>query len=291
MQRVTKVSLQQIRHLPLEVQRDIGFIGEDGLSNLSAVKNLAKMGDNGKSAYVYYGKKVPQLAKLLPNVQVDVLGPPTIKQKADIVSESAKNAEEYWQFASFWGLRAATSDLTEGRELFPDAAVYARRPIPIENRWFVHRLKQVRGDQLLRLVRAMDNALNNTSVILLIQAGQKKFLFPGDAQWENWEYALGKNAQQLADVDVYKVGHHGSLNATPKTLWNAFTKKGTQEGAQSRLCSVMSTRTDSKHGHRESGTEVPRDTLVRALRDDSELRTTQELEPKGDLVLKLEFDL
>jgi hypothetical protein len=57
-----------------------------------------------------------------------------------------------------------------------------------------------------------------------------------------------------------------------------------------RLCSVMSTRTDSKHGHRESGTEVPRDKLVNALRSDSELRSTQELEPTGDLVLKLEFD-
>jgi hypothetical protein len=53
----------------------------------------------------------------------------------------------------------------------------------------------------------------------------------------------------------------------------------------------MSTRTDSKHGHRESGTEVPRDKLVNALRSDSELRSTQELEPTGDLVLKLEFDL
>jgi hypothetical protein len=30
---------------------------------------------------------------------------------------------------------------------------------------------------------------------------------------------------------------------------------------------------------------------VNALRSDSELRSTQELEPTGDLVLKLEFDL
>ena len=30
----------------------------------------------------------------------------------------------------------------------------------------------------------------------------------------------------LADVDFYKVGHHGSLNATPrKLLWEAFTKR------------------------------------------------------------------
>ncbi len=45
-------------------------------------------------------------------------------------------------------------------------------------------------EQLLGLVRSMDDALNNTSVILLFEAGGKKLLFPGDAQWENWELAL-----------------------------------------------------------------------------------------------------
>ena len=64
----------------------------------------------------------------------------------------------------------------------------------------------------------MGDAMNNTSVILLMKAGTKKFLFPGDAQWENWAYALGKRLKSLSDVDVYKVGHPGSLNATPKTL-------------------------------------------------------------------------
>jgi hypothetical protein len=291
MQKVMEVGLRQTRHLPTALREEIAFVGQNDLSNLSAVKNLAKMGNNRKSAYVYYDKKIPKLATLLPKVKVDVIGPPTIKQKGDVVSQSSTNADEYWHFANFWSLRAATSELTDGRELFPGALVHTGRAIPIENRWFVQRLKQTRGNQLLRLVRAMDNALNNTSVILLIKAGQKKFLFPGDAQWENWEYALKKTAMQLSDVDVYKVGHHGSLNATPKTLWNAFTKKSSKEGAKGRLCSVMSTRTDSKHGHRESGTEVPRDKLVHALRDNSELRSTQELEPEGNLVLKLEFDL
>jgi hypothetical protein len=53
----------------------------------------------------------------------------------------------------------------------------------------------------------------------------------------------------------------------------------------------MSTRSDSKHGHRESGTEVPREKLVRALKNSSTLRSTQELEATGDIVLKLEIDL
>ena len=74
--------------------------------------------------------------------------------------------------------------------------------------------------------------MNNTSVILLFEVGARP-LFPGDAQVENWSYALEDAPDHeatralLADVDLYKVGHHGSLNATPKKLlWEGFRKRG-----------------------------------------------------------------
>ena len=155
----------------------------------------------------------------------------------------------------------------------------------------MQRLKAVRAEQLLGIVRAMDNALNNTSLILLFEAGRKKFLFPGDAQWENWEHALNRDAARLKAVSVYKVGHHGSLNATPRTLWESFERRSEKDDDPKRLCTVMSTRSDSKHGDAESGTEVPRSKLVTALKRDSEHRSTQELEPRGELVMTLEFDL
>ena len=79
------------------------------------------------------------------------------------------------------------------------------------------------------MVLALDRALNNTSLILLIEAAGKRLLFPGDAQIESWSYSLtGPGASdelraRLAAVDVYKVGHHGSRNGTPKVsllpLW------------------------------------------------------------------------
>jgi hypothetical protein len=53
----------------------------------------------------------------------------------------------------------------------------------------------------------------------------------------------------------------------------------------------MSTRSNSKHGHEESDTEVPRATLVKALKEKSIHRSTQELEADGGLVLTLNFDL
>jgi hypothetical protein len=290
MARVAAVTLRQIGHLPVQARREIGFVGENGLGkNLPAVKNLAQMGKMGTPAYLHHGKKIPKIATLLPGVTIEVLGPPTIKQKADVADQKQTNTSEYWHFTRFWNLRAALAELADGTPQFRRTRVHAR--IPIENRWFVARLKRARGDQLLRIVHAMDDAMNNTSLILLMKAGSKKFLFPGDAQWENWEYALTKNAAQLTDVDVYKVGHHGSLNATPKTLWKTLGKKAKTEGGATSLTSVMSTRTDSMHGHRSNNSEVPRDTLVEALRDYSKLRSTQELEAAGDLVLTLNFTL
>jgi len=283
---------RQARHLPAAARSEIQFIAEDGVANLSAVKNLARMGQKTKAAYVRYGSKISAFKTLLPGVKVSVLGPPTIRQKSDVLDQNPVNPTEYWHFANFWALRAAPNNLAPNIDLFPRArSLRALDQMPAEARWFVRRLRAVRADQLLGLVRSMDGALNNTSVILLFEAGGKKLVFPGDAQWENWELALKKNAALLKNVDVYKVGHHGSLNATPKTLWNAFSKRSEQVGTSGRLVTVMSTRTDSMHGHPENKSEVPRQTLVDELKRKNLHRSTQELEPDGDLVLELQFDL
>ena len=131
---------------------------------------------------------------------------------------------------------------------------------------------------MLELVRILDKVLNNTSVILLFEFAGRKLLFPGDAQIENWSYALEdapdakKTAALLADVDVYKVGHHGSLNATPKkALWENFRKR---QGR--KLCTLLSTM-PGKHGSTRSDTEVPRQTLLKALETESELQNTVDL--------------
>jgi hypothetical protein len=237
------------------------------------------MGRNGAAVYASYGTRLP-IARLLPGVKVTVLGPPTLAQKAQVLRQRAVHRDEYWHFQAFWRLRADTAVVRTGTALFSTARTYRAGEIPPESRWFIDRVRQARGEALLRIVRAMDDALNNTSVILLIQAGRKRFLFPGDAQWENWEYALARHAADLRHADVYKVGHHGSLNATPRTLWNLFARRGTRTKTR-RLTTLVSTRSNSKHGHRESRTEVPRDTLVAELRKGSGFRSTQESRGPG----------
>jgi hypothetical protein len=299
METVASASLRELKALrptlPKALADEVRFIGlgVESLSTMSAVKNLAKMGTRrgSEAAHVHYGMRVPALQTLLPGLQIDVLGPPTLAQKADLARRRSKDADASWQlataeFVNFWAIRAETAALVPAT-----ISGQTLDTIPIEDRWFVRRLRNIRGRQLLGLVRAMDEALNNTSVILLIRAGSKKLLFPGDAQWENWEYALSRHADDVRDVDLYKVGHHGSLNGTPRTLWNLFTKKSKRKTDVGRLCTVLSTRSGSLHGQRERGNEVPREKLVRALEAFSTLRSTQELEPSGGIVLKLEIDL
>ena len=107
--------------------------------------------------------------------------------------------------------------------------------------------------------------------------GRTRLLFPGDAQIENWQYALKLSPRSkairktLATVDLYKVGHHGSRNATPKTLWGGF--KNRRKG----LRTLMSTKAGKFPGHPGSGTEVPRETLKQALTSETRLTNTQDL--------------
>jgi hypothetical protein len=106
--------------------------------------------------------------------------------------------------------------------------VKSRGPaFPVNARWLVYHARMTRGEQLLQIVRSLDQEMNNTSVILLFQIGKKKLLFPGDAQIENWQFALQQKKYRslLSSVNLYKVGHHGSRNATPKSLWKLFKNK------------------------------------------------------------------
>ena len=280
------------------LRKRLAFIGEDAIKNVSAVTNLITMGKERR--YVHFEADAG-LKKVLPGVDVDVLGPPTIEQWSGVKKQKSKDKDEYWHLQShFWnrlalntGVSAAASSARADR-LFPNAKICepsgdCKHPdrcgdIPRASEWFVRRLRGVRAKQLMQLVLSMDSAMNNTSVILLIKAGKKKLLFPGDAQIENWEWAL-KHApnheailEELADVDVYKVGHHGSLNATPKTLWNNFKKVSDDPNDKKRMKTLISTK-KGVHAHSPQ-TAVPRTTLVAALKKNTNYTTTEGVKPE-----------
>jgi hypothetical protein len=212
-------------------------------------------------------------------VRVHVLGPPTVAQTDSIRKQRSSDPDQFWLLqARAVGADEAVAD--DRRVLFPRHVERQSSGFPIRARWLRHHARMTRGEQLVQIVRMLDQQMNNTSVILMFEAGRQRLLFPGDAQIENWEFALGqrKFRSLLSRATLYKVGHHGSRNATPKDLWNGFRNKG-RRSAPARLKSLMSTMA-GKHGHVDSKTEVPRSTLVRALETESELFTTQKLAGK-----------
>jgi hypothetical protein len=258
-----------------QMRDQLDFLGQDNLANLSAITNLMTMGK--RHVYIYHGSK-SGLEALLPGVRVTVLGPPTLEQTDAIRRQRARDESEFWHLQA----AAGTAFTASGRS--PFAAKYKTSQRPAQVRWFLPRLDALRGDQLLEIVRQLDKQMNNTSVILLFEVGDQKLLFPGDAQIENWSYTLEqmeKNAglrQRLAAVNLYKVGHHGSLNATPKSLWELFEHKGGAH-TEERLKTVVSTMA-GKHGKADRGTEVPRRKLVEELEKNSDFFTTQSLKGK-----------
>ena len=262
------------KDLGVQLQGQLAFLGEDNVSNLNAVKNLMTMGK--KNEYLHYGKKTA-LEKVLPGVKVHVLGPPTLEQYPAIGKQRGTDAAEFWLKRG----AAASAYVAQAASPFAPQHRLPEAEFPQEVRWIVPRIRASRGAQLLEMVTILDGQMNNTSLILLFEFGGKKLLFPGDAQIENWEHALGhkkdgkKNRALLAATDLYKVGHHGSRNATPITLWNMFAKKGTNKGPLKTMMSTLS----GVHGHTEE-TAVPRKTLVTALREHSKLSNTDGLTKK-----------
>lgn len=287
-EQVAALAAERPKSLPAGMAERLEFLGRDNTRNLSAVENLARMGHDGRAVYAHFGTADP-FRRILPGVTTHVLGPPTVEQSPDVQRQRSADDDEFWHFHAH---SAATVNQMARRGLAPfsDEHVFAKRgKLPREARWAARRTAAARASQLLGIVTMLDRVMNNTSLILLFEVGGKRLLFPGDAQIENWSYALGRPGveQLLAGVDLYKVGHHGSLNATPKSLWAAFGKRG-KAGRRDRMSAVLSTMA-GKHGSEDRRTEVPRRTLLESLRHDTHLHSTQEL-ASGELFVHLRID-
>lgn len=261
------------------VRKELQFLGEDNIANKSAVNNLIAMGKAGgkKPKFLRYGDKTG-LEALLPGVTVHVLGPPDLTQTDAIRKQRSKDNDQFWHFVggAVGGNIGEIAAPKRGRR---------KLAVPEEGRWFRDRLQSATGQGLLEIVRQLDDQMNNTSLILLFEVFGKKLLFPGDAQFENWSYAMteakdkAKVRKLVSEVDFYKVGHHGSLNATPRQwVWEAFNKK------KGRQLQTMVSTMAGKHGKTTSKTEVPRRTLMTAIKAGSKLKNTQDLKKKDDVV-------
>jgi len=95
------------------------------------------------------------------------------------------------------------------------------------------RLTDTQRDSLERAVAlspellafALDRYTNNLSVVVVFTYRGKSLLFAGDSQYGGWKSWLeaADAADVLGELCFYKVAHHGSENATPKSALDAMT--------------------------------------------------------------------
>lgn len=250
---------------------------EDAITQLNEFAEKAELGGR----YLYAGQD-SGIEKAVPGIEVAVLGPPTPDMWPRVTMERADDPE-YWisQRRRLRNMLGGAAEPEPAEEADVPDVVDGIPPGPV--RWLVEKMHGEQTSSLLRIVETLDDAMNNTSLILYFTVGRRRLLFPGDAQIENWSYCLQEEMKvakklgaDLGDVDLYKVGHHGSRNATPRSLVETWKQE------KRKVTSVMSTL-PGVHGKSEA-TAVPRATLIAALEELGPLARTDKL-PAGAVYL------
>ena len=253
----------------------IGF-GVAGGSNEKALDLVTNGFKNKPPVHYYQAGDEPELPPMLKSaLTAQILGPSPKDSEGEFTASDNKT-EQYLSAVSAKGLADTSRFQPFDREWPASAADYpaeAFRPwkTPAE---MEKALYAVQPDTLAAAADMLDGTLNNQSLVVLFTCRGKKLLFVGDAQWGNWAYWLYGKAVKgkdpgiseaarkiLASIDFYKVGHHGSTNATPIPA----------VGAMPATCAAMcSTETGFPSPKRTYGsiakkTEVPRIPLMVAL--------------------------
>jgi hypothetical protein len=107
----------------------------------------------------------------------------------------------------------------------------------------------------LSVLAAVDTTRNNTSIVMRLTHGSARVLLVGDAEEMSWEI-MRKNGAPL-NANMIKVGHHGSINASPE--WSFKTVMPTKLASNA---AVISTDDDRFTGENE----VPKDSVLNGWR-------------------------
>lgn len=258
-------------------------LAELGVRNVRALSMLEEWAPPEKHVWVRAGDVV-DVGDIVPGIRVEVLGPPTLDQVPAMKSYASSSAEYWLGMIEQESIQPALLAPTAKDELVPAKKVVAEPAGLGRASWLLDRLHDQAPRQVLEIVEGFEEVLNNTSVILLVTVGARRILLTGDAQVESWshplERALGSSTRKpdralrrrLSEVDVYKIGHHGSRNATPRRLvelWSRSRDRGHE------LTSLLSTRTGT-YGTTAEG-QVPKPELIQALERLGRLHTTEAL--------------
>ena len=263
--------------------------GPGGGTNAKSLEMLkTKMGVKPK--YLHRGQKAPLPDALAAaGLEAEILGPPPVDQLAFMKLEDltkhvgqylgaaaagAAGDDDAGAFGAHWRVEPAAYPAAAFREWAPRPQGQLTEPSPLHAARVEKAIAASQPEALAMAAKELDDFLNNQSLVVLFTFRGKTMLFSGDAQWGNWanflfggpigtrgHTALTERSQSiLANLDFYKVGHHGSTNATPIDVVEAM-RKG---------CVAMCATDPGAYGKEERGTEVPRKPLMAALAEKTE---------------------
>ncbi len=240
-------------HLFTTVSQVVSFFGDvlsaGGATTQQVLDRLATMGGD-QPRYLTPGQK-PFGVPGAEGVRVFVLGPPTESSFLRRMDPREGSEDAYGlaltQARAFLAAAAGTDDDAAlqqwRRQAFPfdEYSMVSSREAESRSdgffaRYFAEDWRRIDNDWLTvagQLALDLDARTNNTSLVLAFEivATGDVLLFPGDAQIGNWQswgqltFAVGASDGRSATVTghdllqrtvFYKVGHHGSHNATPR---------------------------------------------------------------------------
>lgn len=219
------------------------FFGVSGRTTADALEAVRALGGKASLRYCDPSDKPEELPDF--DARIYVLGPPRDLKLLKTVDPSKKHGEDSYETAMALFTDAVrpgvngTSDDSPFAQLdgisLAEAAhdAFFQRHYFHDDGWRRIDTEWMAGADELAL--ALDNMTNNTSLVLAIELeGQDVLLFAADAQvgnWMSWGSRIwtvsGKSvtgSDLLERTILYKVGHHGSVNATLKEKGLALMK-------------------------------------------------------------------
>lgn len=191
-------------------------------TNEKAMRTLHEgFADDPERCYLPYKERARNTfkRKFLPGVTVHVLGP---SRDPEVVRDMEPEDDETFRrlLESSPG-RDGGPDLPFHRDwsLTPKKFAAAAKHLSLTQSE-MKKLKGMAESDAFSIAVALEKAVNGTSLMLMLHIGDAYLLFPGDAQWGTWNAAMqdGEWRTLMEKTTFYKVGHHGSHNATPETF-------------------------------------------------------------------------
>jgi hypothetical protein len=202
----------------------------DALSNLrgneTATTELARAFGTGAAVnYLEAGTSMPKVGTAV-GLSAEIQGP---SRDQSFLTRMDPPADQHFL--------TKPGDPTDGLHPFPKLEIRIDEPDytaisnegqPVLDLKEIVELQQRAEAPAERLALALDSVRNNTSLVIVFRFQGRTLLFPGDAQWGNWQSWIGTNGakQLLSEVDFLKVAHHGSENATPVDVVKALRDAG-----------------------------------------------------------------